>query len=67
MQSENHPRWTIAQIIDRLAWWARNCGDQCPAAEAMEQAVKRLENLYGVKKTDCERPSSAAESGTFPL
>lgn len=34
--------------------------------KAREQ-MERLENLYGVKKTDCERPSSAAESGTFPL
>lgn len=35
--------WTIAQIIERLGWWARNCGDQCPAAEAMEQAARVLE------------------------
>lgn len=41
--------WTIPQIIDRLAWWARNCGDDCPAAEAMEQAARVLETLNGAE------------------
>lgn len=64
--------WTVEQIIDRLAWWARNCGDGCPAAEAMEQAVKRLERCQrcgGCDDRDAEklRNKNPQNGGTIIL
>lgn len=44
---------TIQQILKRLSWWARNCDDDCPAAEAMEQAAKRLEKCENCDRCNC--------------